>query len=261
MKAAKGFVGKNNKAFYDDMQGAKRALGLQPKQSLPRCGHKVHTSINRFEAAGDYSHSDPDHFCEECTCHSVAGKGTAHLGVGWCWLHERSHSKAQNAERVVKMTEAIRAGYPDSVFKYQSNSEVMKKITKEAERSDNILSMRQNMLMLIGMFQQVLTAWETGRKPDGSEFTERAGKDGELVAASDVTMVEVLGKLTERMAKMAKMELEIQDENYVSWEEYTRVLYCMSKLVESKVSSDVWEEIVGEMKKVPQPMRGRKSGK
>ena len=111
---------------------AKKALGLQRWQKLPRCGHKIKSKVKRFEDAGDFSHSAKDHYCPECTCQMTAGSGTDHFGVGWCYRHERAHWNKTCDDRVRLMTEAIRAGLPERAYQYTTSDAVLKKIQEDA---------------------------------------------------------------------------------------------------------------------------------
>jgi len=74
----------------------KQILNMRRDQPFMRCKGSNWKFIRAREAAGDFSHSDRKHSCDECRCTRLAGSGTrgnfyglgpetGHLGVFLCW--------------------------------------------------------------------------------------------------------------------------------------------------------------------------------
>ena len=216
----------------------------------------IASRVLRFEAAGDFSHSDPEHECLECTCQKTAGAGTDHLGVGWCNQHEKSHPNAVCEKRVELMTAAIRAGAPNSVWQYKSNGKYLKKVQEEAALCKGAVNMREQQVVLIDLAQRLLDYIDGGNKPDGEKFTE-SGKDGPR-EASDATMFTLFTKLSGTMAKLAQVELSITDPDYTHWDECQVFFLAILKVVENVTDKETFDKIMTEIREVPQPKRGRK---
>jgi len=239
---------------------ARRGLGLQPQQSLPRCGHKLVNKIKRFEEDGDFSHSAKDHHCPECTCQHIGGAGTGHTGVGWCWIHEKCHSNKDCDERVQLMTNAIRAGFPEKAYQYVTGNEILKKIQQGAEDANGVMSLKEQHNLMISMSQEMLTVWETGSKSKGKRFTE-SGKNGP-VDASDATIVEIIGKMIERIAKMSRIELEITDSDYVHYDELKIYMAKVMQVVNKVIDDDAeFNKVLLGLAELNEPGRGRRKRK
>ena len=238
---------------------AKRGLGLNRMQMLPRCAHKLQAKVKRFEAAGDFSHSDKKHWCQECTCKNTAGSGTDHFGVGWCQPHEKCHCDKDCKQRVDLMTQAIRAGAPNSVWEFQSTSKYFAKIQKEANNSQGLIGMREQQVVVIDLVQQLLDCSNGGTKTNGKPFTE-SSKDGP-VRASDATMFKLMNQCAATLARLAQVELVIKDEDFTHWDECQVFVLSIVKIVESLMEKEDFGKFMKELSSVPQPRRGRKRNK
>jgi len=84
------------------MREIKRIMLWPRDKRFPRCPGKNKKFLKEHEEAGDFSHSDSQHLCDECRCKQRAGQNTrgdfyglgietGHLGVGWCKHHEINH--------------------------------------------------------------------------------------------------------------------------------------------------------------------------
>ncbi len=250
---------KDRVGFLIKQARAKRSLGLHTNQPLPRCHHKIYRKVRSFEAKGDFSHSDKKHACDECTCKFVAGHGTIHYGTGWCYNHDACHPPAVRKKRASDMTDLIRAGVPDRLWKYESSDEFMTQLRKDADTSSEMIGLRENQIAIISMTQMIIGALDDKVKPSGEYFTEMS--NGERVRASDATLLKLLSNVMNTMTRMVKVELEVQDEDYVHWDECAIFLAGIMKIVQKSVSPDVFAMIINEMKSVRQPKRGRRKSK
>jgi hypothetical protein len=113
------------------------------------------------------------------------------------------------------------------------------------------------MNVVTSMSQEILDVWEKGVKSDGSVFTE-SGKNGP-VEASDATIIEIQGKLFERLSRMAKVELEITDQDFVHWDEckiyFGNVMKAISKIIDN---DELFNKALLEVSTIKEPGRGRR---
>jgi hypothetical protein len=241
------------------LHSAKRSLGLPKYAELPRCNHKIKKKVAAFEAKGDFSHSSKRHICPECCCQRVAGFGTKHVGVGWCLRHEKAYSFRARRLREEAMADNIRKGFPVNAMEVRSPEEHMKELERQADESRSILSMREDFKTATEFVAELVEVVRTGQRPDGSRFTEKF-KDGSG-SASDITLIETMIKLMDLKTKQAKIELEIQEDQYVSIDE-TRIFYAeVFRLIRTVVSDEQFQEIIKLVSRVPNPRTGRKGNK
>jgi len=238
---------------------ARRSLGLDNKRPLPRCDHKVTKRVKEFEAKGDFSHSDKKHICDECACKRTAGHGTDHYGSGWCNTHDRCYDIKHRHKRAETMTDLIRAGVPDKLWRFNHADEFMKDLQKKADESQELFDLRENQIALVGMIQMVLSAVQNRQKPDGSLFTE-SSKDGNI-EASDATLIKLLPPLMNAMTQTVKVELEVKDEDYVHWDDCAIFFAGIMKVVKRHVEPDMFKIITKDLRDVQQPRRGRRKNK
>jgi hypothetical protein len=234
---------------------AKRSLGLQPSEPLPRCGHWSRSKAEKLAKEGDDSHMKSSHVCELCMCELAAGKGTHHLGVGWCYRHEKGHSHKDCEARATAMTTAIRSGYPARVFKYRSSEAVLEKIRTEAKEAKESISMREEMNLVRSMMQNLIGYFEGGTKPDGSAFTESGVKG--VRPASDATLYEMILKGVSELTKSAKLELEITEQDYVHMDEVKVFFGEFARIVSAHVGDELFHKILDEVKLIPEPRNGK----
>jgi len=235
----------------EEILKVKSSLSLRQIDPLPRCPAKSNIAIKGFEEAGDFSHSNRKHQCNECRCHRTAGLGTNHLGVGYCFYHE-SGRRMSNAVSVARnMKVAIQQGYPDEPWRYKSNETYLSEVREAAEKAQDVLSMREELNVLRTTIQQIVSSWD-----ERGEFTELY--KGEEIPASDATKAGILAKLIDSIGKLARVQLDVTSEDYVHAEEVKMWIGEFIRIIENTVTEEQFESIIEEIKKVPQPMTGKR---
>jgi len=244
---------------------AKRSLGIAPSMPLPRCGHWSKARAQKIaDETGDMSHFEPNHVCDECKCLRVAGSGTNHLGVGWCHSHEVNHSNRNCRERVEAMTAAIRKGYPMDVVELSKGGQFLEKINTDAQRAIEQVTLKKELgnIRLLGdtLMKHITDEVDekTGKTKSGiHQFTE-SYKEGPG-QASDATLYALYAKMTDSISKLAKVELEISDLDYVHWDD-VRIYFAKLANVVSKMIEDdgLMNRILMEWATIPEPGSGRK---
>ena len=240
---------------------AKYSLGLTNNDPLPRCGHFSKVRATRLADAGDPSHLEEGHLCADCMCLQTAGKGTDHLGTGWCMTHEKYHTHSSCATRAKIQTAAIREGYPDRVWALKSPDNFLEKVENEGDMAQELISMRESQVTLLEFVGEIVSQLKTGKRGDGSQFTERAGKDGDLVSASDIELLKAMTSLMKANATMANIELKIADSDFVSMDSCKVFFAEIMRIVKMNVEPDILKSILKGLKTVKQPDTGRRSKK
>lgn len=224
----------------------RHALGVRV---LPKCPAKGMKLARRLGPP----HTDVGHICQECRCKQTAGGGTTHFGVGYCYTHEKLYSKEMNERVAMNQAHAIQQGYPDKPYRYLDNKDYAEAIAKKADECEGVLHSREEAIVIQSQIQRVLNSLNgTG------EVTERVGKDGDLEDASDEVKIKLLARLTTAYSQLAKLELAISDDKYVPIEQVMAWISAFVRIIEQKTDEETYNEILKEVKKVPQPRPGRK---
>lgn len=234
-----------------DARKAKAALGIRLNDPLPRCPAKSRKKARALRDAGDTSHLGRSHVCPECRCEHVAGMGTSHYGVGYCWYHEGGVMTSRARVAAVNQKHAIQQGYPDEPWVYLSHDKYLEKVRESACEAKAFLSLKEEMLLLKTSLQKLVDSWS-----DRGTFTE--SYRGTEVPASDRTKAEVLAKLVDGVGKLAKIQLDVTSEEYVHVAEVKMWIGEFIRIIESVVSEEQFGDIVEQIKKVPQPMPGKR---
>lgn len=224
--------------------------------------------IRKFEKTGDYSHSDKKHKCRECTCQLGGGQGTSHPGVGWCWLHEKGHSKKDCALHARAVRDAIRAGYPCDVVQFMNTTALQIRIDTEAAAAKEMISLRESQHTIIDLGKRILGYIEGKKKlvsvvdNDGNEsakkewFTE-SYKDGPG-KASDATLFEIFRKFAETNARIAKIELDITENDYVHMDDCKVFFGELVRIANGIFNETDGKEFMTKVQKLRQPSAGKR---
>ena len=145
---------------------------------------------------------------------------------------------------------AIQQGYPDKPYRYLDNSEYAKEIQKRADECEGIMSAREEAIIIQTQIQRLL------KEMDKDTFTEST-KNGPQ-PASDGYKVTLLTRLTTAYANLAKLEFQITDDRYVPVEQVMSWIAAFVRIIEQKIPKELYNEIIEEVKKVPQPRSGRR---
>lgn len=115
---------RRGKMTPQDIASIRKILGLPSWARFPRCSAKSKWFVRKREEAGDFSHSDRKHICDECRCTNTAGMGTygnfyglgdhtGHYGCGWCRVHEKHRPRSQAeqyAEDHMRLLQGVGSG-------------------------------------------------------------------------------------------------------------------------------------------------------
>lgn len=224
----------------------RRSLGVK---ILPKCPAKNWSKAKRLGEP----HTKSLHVCQECRCGATAGAGTSHFGVGFCFRHEKRQGKEINERVAMDQAHAIQQGYPDKPYRYLNNKDYADEIAKKADECEGVLHSREEAIVIQTQIQRVLNSL------NGTEqLTERVGKEGILEDASDEVKIKLLSRLTTAYSQLAKLELAISDDKYVPIEQVMAWISAFVRIIEQNTDEETYNEILKEVKKVPQPRPGRK---
>jgi len=228
------------------IQKAKDALGIPASVKLPRCQAKAVGKVNKFEKAGDYSHSAKDHLCDECRCGFRAGHGTAHLGYGFCITHENSMKYAGVAEEVKNaQLIAVQQGYTDETnweYAVADPDGYVAKIRAAAEDAGGMMDLREDITIARHEIQKILKSYKRGSFKKRVKIVEGSGRDKverwELVECDDVEKVDSLTKCLRVVGKLSIDNLKITDEEVISKEQLIMFGKAVLSLAERLLDND-----------------------
>jgi len=241
----------------------RNSLGMEYNEPFLRCRGKVAKKLRAFEKRGDFSHSKRGHLCEECRCGRVAGWGTRHYGLGNCYYHDIDGARKMAKSQMV----AIRQGYPLDPIKYKSDSEYIEDIRRQAEASGNVLSLRDDLVLLRTHLQEVEQFW---READpAKQLKMKGGKSGSLPMTDDVK-IDCFTKLVNSISRLSRDQYIITEQDYVSVDEVKTWLWAIIQSMERNHKKVVLKELelkdfmsamMRDMKEIAQPKAGRKRAK
>ena len=227
-----------------------------------RCRGKSAAKVREFEKSGDFSHSGTQghHICEKCRCKRASGSGTKHYGVGYCWYHDidgaRTLAKAQ--------TIALRQGYPLDPIKYNSDSEYINEVRRQADASGNVLSLRDDLVLLRTHLQEFELFWRTA---DPTKQLQMKMAHGSAPMTDDVK-VACLSKLVNSISRLSRDQYIITEHDYVAVDEVKTWFWaiiqalernCRKLLSEELDKKDFQSAMMRDLREIPQPKQGRRS--
>lgn len=236
----------------------KASLGMNPHESLWRCRGKAKNKVKKFEEEGDFSHSDNSHLCPECRCHHTAGRGTDHFGLGKCFHHENcvGASRRNNTLVVESQKEAVKQGYPDHVYKYESDNIYLERVREAAEKSGGMSDLREELHVLRGHMQDLMKVFES----DKTKLTEGYDKEGCVRMMTDKTYVQLVVQLSTAVAKLSSTNLSITEADYVHVDQVNIWFAAVIRLLQRSLEAEhklKYDEIIAEIKEIPQMTMGR----
>ena len=240
-----------------EQEAIKRSLNMKVHDRFMRCRGKSVKRVRGHEKNGDMSHSDKKHLCEECRCRFVAGSGTDHYGVGYCYIHEGTTGMTKTSMRdmVENQKDAIRQGYPDKVYKYKSNQVWMDEIREKAEESGGTTDLREEIIVLRTMAQELLTKFQAKET-----MTEGYDKEGVARDMTDATYYRLLSTLMSSVGKLTVSNLAVTEHDYVHVDQvniwFAQVIQLLRQHVESGYP-EVYEEMITGIKLIPTMKKGR----
>ena len=242
---------------WAEMNKIKRSLNMKQHDRFARCRGKSVLRVRKYEEAGDDSHSAKDHICEECRCRYVAGNGTDHYGVGYCYSHEGTTgmSKRVMESMVACQKEAIRQGYPDRVYKYKSNQVWMDEVRQAADEAGGTTDLREEIVILRTMSQELIAKFQ-GK----DHMTEGHDKEGNAKSMTDATYYKLMASLMTSVGKLTTANLAVTEHDYVHTDQvniwFAQVIQLLRQHVES-AHPDIYEQMITGIKLIPTMKKGR----
>lgn len=242
----------------DEQKRIRHSLGMNPHERFNRCRGKSRTAVRAFEAKGDTSHSERGHLCDLCRCKRIAGAHTEHYGIGYCFDHENVTGSSRRNSKLMMEAQlaAIRMGYPDKVYKYETTNQYVDRIREQAEQSGGMTDLREELNVLRGHMQELMSAFSAGK--DG--LTEGHDKDGVPLRMTDKTYIQLVAKLAMTVGTMSKTNLVITENDYVHVDQvniwFAQVVRILQRTLEAEHPIE-YEEIIKQVKEIPQMTKGR----
>lgn len=237
----------------------KASLGRRRDEPFHRCRHKSVSKVAKFEKNGDFSHSDKNHICMDCRCSRVAGQGTEHYGIGYCFEHENVKGSTRRNNELVRegQKDAILQGYPDKVYKYETSSKYMERIRELANESGGMTDLREEMMLLRDKIQELVGKFEGSSK---STLTEGYDKEGCVREMTDATYYKLLGDLTTKLSRLTSVNLSVTESDYVHVDQvnvwFAQVIRIVQQELEAEYKSQ-YDSVIEQIKMIPQMTKGR----
>lgn len=235
----------------------KRSLGLKRYDKFPKCpaqsryrARKAQEDGTACEDCGKAGKSP----CEKCRCTHVAGQGTEHYGVGFCWNHS-SGLRAASAEKFADNHRiALQQGYPMKPVRYLSKNDILLQIQEEEVEAREKISTMRELDLLRSKMQEFEDKCYNG--------TLTTYKNGELVEASDEDKINMTAKLTNSIAKVAKLTLDITDQDYIHVNEIKLWLSAIVTMTRNEIKDEAgMERWLRKLMEIPQPTAGKKGAR
>jgi hypothetical protein len=235
------------KPSKEEIKKIKMDMRLRANDPLPRC----HTRNNRRakeldKELGYVHHMAEGHLCDDCQCKFTSGHGTEHYGYGYCIYHDESiHLKGHALDMAHAQRLAVQQGHPQKVYQYLSGIESIDDIREAAEAAQGRHELKEEIILLKGLLQSLLTQIADRRRNGDNEFSPKE--------------ISSISGLTRTIASLAKTELEITDSDYIHVDQmitwFTAVLRAVEEFVEdTQLAFDLKAAIA----QIPQPKKGRK---
>jgi hypothetical protein len=171
--------------------------------------------------------------------------GTKHYGTGYCVFHENAKAYKGSAEEVAhRQKVSCQQGYPNKVYKYESEQESFEAIRNAAELSKGRHQLVEEVVVLRATLQKYINQIDT-----------KLGESG-YISDDNITSIT---KLTSAVAKLAHTELEVTDIDYVHKDEITGWLYSILRAVQETIT-DLEEQtkLLKRLSQIPKPITGRR---
>jgi len=226
------------KPSADEIKKIKLSLRLRANDPLPKCPAKCGNKAKKLGAP----HTDAGHRCNQCDCGHVAGMGTKHYGVGYCVFHENAKAYKGSSEEVAhRQKVALQQGYPDQLYKYKSTDETFKEIREAAEKAQGRHQLREEVVVLRGALQKYI-------KQIDEKVHQHITDDN----------VNSLARLTTSIAKLARVELDVTDVDYIHKDEVKSWLYAILRAVQEEITDpEEQKKLLERLVKIPDPTTGR----
>jgi hypothetical protein len=160
--------------------------------------------------------------------------------VGYCVYHENAKAYKGTAQEVAHAQKvALQQGFPDKVYKYQSSDEKFSEIREAAEQAQGRHQLREEVVVLRAALQKYINQLDD---------VERITDDH----------INSLARLTTSIAKLAKVELSITDNDYIHKDEVKGWAYQILRAVQEEVTDMELQRVLLErLAKIPEPTTGR----
>lgn len=236
---------------YSDEEIAiiKRKLGIPYGAKLPKCPAKSRKFIRRREALGDYSHSSQNHWCPECACPFTAGRGTDHLGYGWCWAHENTNARKRLSENFkMKHLEAIQQRHPSL---YHNSDRFFDAVENEGQKASQTQTLEAEIKLLRATTLEMLSKIREGTATAGKD------RDGNDIILADKGKVDMIKTLTETIGKLVKIDSDIHSGNVITLDSFKVWMAAFARAVKEQFpTKDEQLKFVEASKKAGEPKRG-----
>jgi hypothetical protein len=229
------------KPSQEEIKKIKASMNLRANDPLPKCPAKCTTKAKSLGG----EHLDAGHRCGDCQCKHVAGMGTKHYGTGYCVFHDNAKKYKGSAMEVAhRQKVSCQQGYPNEIYKYESEQESFEAIRISAEAAKGRHEVREEVVVLKATLQKYI-----------KQIDEKLGTSG-YVSDENITSIT---KLTSAIAKLAHTELEVTDVDYVHKDEITAWLYAIMRSVQEGITDlDEQVRLLKRISLIPQPTTGHR---
>ena len=267
-------------------------LDLPPSVAFPRCPAKSRSKIKMLAKSGEPDHADPKHFCEDCCCKYIAGQGTDHYGIGFCYHHEKGTRGQWCGEVAKRHHEVVRTGRNPA--QYFDPKGYIEQMSEEVEKEKSNAELRTEIDLIRGHMQELLElASADGKKrdrcADAMDALAKALSDNTSVTDNHIIQLEdavnrlesevhaplrgndgrpisfekkcdLIVKMTNAITRSAGTKVKIDQFDMVHWGDFKayvlQVLTITQKHILKIADESSFAELLNEVQVVPEPTRG-----
>lgn len=202
---------------------------------------KSNKAMLKFHVTDDYSHDHPGHICDDCratekrphhcdkcVCSNVGGQGTDHFGYGWCFAHERTHSKEACARFALFHLKAIQTRNPSAYIRAARYLEKTQERGEEAAERLHLLGEMDQARGMMGVLIDKLDGrlnspddpeQSEEQRNDPSNLTGKHDKDGTPLPMTDLETMKMINDLMKTQAMLMKTQRSMDDDKYIHADE------------------------------------------
>lgn len=237
----------------------KRTLGLKRYDKFPKCPCRSNKRMEKAKLAGEMCEDcmkpgkSP---CEKCRCTRIAGSGTEHYGVGFCYDHEGGRRRKVADHFAKNHAIAMQQGYPLKPVRYKSANEILVDIQEDEVEARAKMSTMAELDMLRSKMQELESKlYEREEKPT-------VYKNGKLMDASDEDVINMVTKLAKGIGDLAKINLDVTEQDYIHINEIKLWLSAVVNMTRAEFKDgDSFEQWLRKFMEIPQPQAGRQGAK
>ena len=224
-----------------------RCLGLKTRHRLMKCPARDMKKAKKLAKGWGGRPKEPWHLekwhvCQACRCDRVAGKGTAHLGWGWCHDHgemDRTHKEKRWRYAALHKL-ATQANNPGL---YQEFNRYMEEVTRLGKDAAGRIDLLNEVKLLRSQIKELAD----GVKDGGEALTDGYDKDGNARPATDLPKLKIVKSLTDSIGRLTFLDHRMNQDGGLTKEEYEVWIMKLAEEVKRRAPNEEFKIVFKEI--------------